>query len=862
MRDTTSSIDTGRTSWARSHLAPAELAATAHTHEAAELAVALGVDPEKGLSSADVAARLGIHGPNELEARRGPSLIGLLWEALTEPFVLMLLAAGLLAVLVGEVRDGVLVLIGLLPIVGADVATSYRAERALATLREQAAPVARVRRDGSIDRVPAAQIVPGDIVLISSGDIVPADMRMLRCSALMLDRSVLTGESIPEPTSVEPDPADAPLVDRRSVALSGTRAVQGAGEGVVFATGAASQLGSIASGLGGEERRRSPVQRELDRLVRILLVVAIGLIAITSGLALIRGEPIGVALLAGVAAAIAAIPEEPPVLLAVILGLGAYRLLRRKVLVRRLNAQETLSSVDLILTDKTGTLTRNELTLEAAYLPARELEGVELAGVAARALRAQDDAWQRARGDEPGSFTRSLTHTLAACGTAPDLDPADLIDAEPASGSHPYTRTRFREGERITELVLGAPEVVLKLIDGVDAGGVEPWHQLVAAHASAGRRLLLLAEAVDDAPLRPSALLAFSDPLRDDVGDALREAAAAGIQTVIVTGDHPLTASRIAAAAGLQQARVVTGDELQTWDEDRLGREIASLSVVARALPEQKLRLVDAARRIGRTVAVTGDGVNDAPALEHADVAVAMGSGSAVAKEASDLVLGDDSFATLMDGLREGRRMVANIQKGLVFLISTHVALLGFVLVATLYGVSQPLLPIQILWLEFFIDISTSVAFEREPAEPDLMANRPRSRSQLLLSNDLLLRLVAAGAWTVLGALVIIATHDGGLDHARWVAFNALVLSQVVRANANRSLTRPVLSLRPNGFLIAASLVAIAAQLAIPYVPVLAETFRATPLDAADWAMVAVVALTPAILAEVMRATRRRVWIA
>jgi Ca2+-transporting ATPase len=832
--------------------------ASPHAASAAAVAAALEADSSVGLAPAEAADRLALYGANELMARRRPSLLAMLWDAVTEPFVVLLLIAGLLAVAVGEVRDGLLVLVGLVPIVGADVVTGYRGERALEALRESAAPMATLRRGGTVVEAPAAQVVPGDIVLIAVGDVVPADLRLTSADALLIDRAVLTGESVPEPSSTEPDDRDAPIVDQHAMAFAGTRVVQGRGEGIVVATGPRSRLGRIAAALGGEERRRSPVQLELDRLVRILLTVAAGLIVITSGLALLRGEPIGVALLAGVAAAIAAIPEEPPVLLAVILGLGAYRLLRRGVLVRRLNAQETLSAVDLILTDKTGTLTFNELSLEAAFTPHGELSDGEMLEVARLTLRAQDDAWYRSRGSRAGSFTRALERAAAANGAPPILDPVLLIEAEPASGAHPYTRTVARRDDgRRQELVLGA---VLDVIAGVDDG--PQWHALVERHAEAGRRLLLLAAAEGDRPLQPVALLSFSDPLRPDVGDALSAATSAGIQTVVVTGDHPLTAGRIARAAGLSEGTSVTGDELAEWDDERLMSELPALRLVARALPEQKLRIVEVARRAGRTVAVTGDGVNDAPALEHADVAVAMGSGSAVAREASDLVLGDDSFSTLMNGLREGRRMVANIQKGLVFLVSTHVALLGFVLIATLYGFSQPLLPIHILWLEFFIDISASIAFEREPEEPDLMHQPPRPRGQPLLTRELLLRISGAGAWTAVGALVLIATLPGGLDHARWVAFNALVVGQVVRAYANRSLTRPVLTLRRNSVLFGAALVALAAQFAIPYVPLLAETFRAAPLGAHEWLLVAVVALAPAILAEVVRALRGRTWVA
>lgn len=848
--------------------------AAAHALPAADVAAALHVDPETGLSDRAAAERLAAMGPNVLVARSSPTLLRLLWGALTEPFVLLLLVAGLLAIAVGEVRDGLLVLIGLVPIVGADVVTEYRGERALEALRESSAPLAAVRRGGTVVEVAAATLVPGDVVLLAVGDVVPADMRLLRADALLFDRSVLTGESVPEAGSTLPDAAETGLVERHSLAFSGTKVVQGRGEGIVVATGTRSELGQIAARLGNEERRRSPVQLELDRLVRILLVVALGLIAITSGLALMRGEPIGVALLAGIAAAIAAIPEEPPVLLAVILGLGAYRLLRRGVLVRRLSAQETLSAVDLILTDKTGTLTLNQLSLDAVFTPDLELSGTEIERLAGLALRAQDDAWQRTLGGRVGSFTSALERFLAGRGLNTELDPTQLILAEPVTAATSFTRTVSRVDGQPLELFLGAPEVVLALVESRGSERTD-WHALVRAHAEAGRRLLLLASTSEGAP-EPMALLAFSDPLRTDVGDALAMATQAGIQTIVVTGDHLLTAARIADAAGLPPGAAVTGDELARWDEARLAAELPGLRLVARALPEQKLRIVEAARRLGRTVAVTGDGVNDAPALEHADVAIAMGSGAAVAREASDLVLGDDSFATLMSGLREGRRVVANIQKGLIFLVSTHVALLGFVLVATLYGFAQPLLPIHILWLELFIDTTTSVAFEREPAEPDLMRRPPRRRGAPLLASSLLARLAASGAWTALGALAIIVAYGSGqtgatggtaegtatFDHARWVAFTALVVGQLVRAYANRSLSRPVLTLGRNTVLVAACLVALVVQLVIPAVPLLADAFRATPLNGEEWLVVGVVAFAPAVLAEMMRALRGREWVA
>ncbi len=834
-----------------------------HARPAADVATALDVDPSVGLSTGVAEQRYVLAGPNEFERVERPSLARIVWDSFTEPFILLLFVAGVLAVALGEVRDGAFVLLMIGPMVGADVITEYRAERALEALRAAAAPMARVRRDGAVEEIPAASLVPGDVVLLRVGDVAPADLRLIRTEGLAFDRSVLTGESLPEAGREEPDPSGAPLAERHSVAFAGTSVVAGRGEGIVVATGLHTEFGRISAALGGQDRRRSPLQRELDRLVRILLAVAVGLIAITTGLGFLRGNPVTANLMAGISAAIASIPEEPPILFAVILGLGAYRLLRRGVLVRRLNAQETLGAVDLILTDKTGTLTQNRLALTALRTPAGNVGDPEQrVRLLVSALRAEEDAWSIATGARPGSFTRSLTAAVTAAGASAELDPRQLLEAEPVSDDRPYSRTRALRDGVAEELALGAPEAVLALTDRLDPAEHDDWHRLIERGADAGERLLLLAGRPDEAPWHPLALVGFADRLRDGIGDSMRQATAAGIQTIIVTGDHPLTAAAIARDAGMRGERVVTGDELATWDDQRLRQELPAMDIVARAAPEDKLRLVDAARATGRTVAVTGDGVNDSPALQHADVAVAMGSGSAVAREASDLILGDDSFATLMYGLREGRRIVANVQKGLVFLVSTHVAMLGFILIATIAGYSQPLLPIQILWLEVFIDMLTVVSFEIEREEPDAMKVPPRPRSRPLLDNGILGRIVLAGGFSAVAALVIMESHPGGFEHARWLAYSALVAGQAVRANANRSLRLPVLGLRPNPLLLVGGAITVAVQALIPYVPAVADAFRATPLGASDWVLVAVVALLPAAVAEAIRATTHRAWVA
>ena len=825
-----------------------------------EVAARLVSDPIEGLGSVQAATRLVEVGRNELQPAKRATLPRVLVEALTEPFIVVLAAAGLLAIALGEVRDGLLILAALVPIVGADVVTEYRAERALEALRSASAPSARVRRDGTGWQVPSAELVPGDLVLLRAGDVVPADLRLVAANGLLVDRSVLTGESLPEPVDPAADlPADAALGDRLTMVFQGTSVLDGWAEGFVVATGRATEFGRIAGSLEDPRRRRSPLQRELDRLVRILLLIALGLIVTVVAFGLARGEALGVTVLAGISAAIAAIPEEPPILLAVILGLGAYRLLKRGVLVRRLNAEEALGSVDLIVTDKTGTLTENRLAVAEVRTPKGALRGKARAQVLARAILTDESTW-RDDGGRVGSFSGALLGELGVEEALLARRGLTLLRAEPFRQGALMSTVALKTPEGERELRLGAPEAVIeRRTTGRDA---DPWLVLARRTAADGARVLALAERAPGQRWRTVALIAFADRLRDDVPTALAEVVGAGIQVLVVTGDHPATAAAVARAAGVPDGVSVTGEELDGWDDAQLDERLPELRVVSRAQPHHKMRLVRSAQRTGRTVAVTGDGVNDAPALQGSDVAVAMGSGSEVAREAADLVLGDDSFATLTFGLREGRRIVDNVLKGLVFLTSTHVALLGFVLLGTLAGFTQPLLPIQILWLELFIDVSTSVAFEGEPGEPDLMRRPPRPPGRPLLSPRILGGVALGGGISAVAALALLLWADGAAGHARWVAFTALVVAQAVRANANRSLTTPSWSLVPNRFLGAAAVIVVAIQVLIPFAPPLADAFRASPLGPLEWLLVLVVAIGPWIAAEAIRSRARIPWVA
>jgi len=834
----------------------------AHALAADAVAAIVRVDPRVGLTTADALGRATEVGPNALAAPDPPKVWRLVLQSAAQPFVLLLLVAGVAAALIGEVRDGLLILAGLIPLVAADVATEYRGEQALQALRAASAPRAQVRRDGRVVDLDAADLVPGDVVLLRIGDVVPADLRLCRAERLVLDRSVLTGESIPETMSVEPDEAATGVADRRSMAYSGTSVVGGRGEGIVVAIGDATEVGKIATGLATDERRRSPLQNELARLVRLMLVVAIGLIIVTVGLGFARGNPLSQNLLAGITAAIAAIPEEPPVLLAVVLGLGAYRLLRRSVLVRRLNAEEILGAIDLVVTDKTGTITQNRLAVASVTDGSGAVtDATTNLTLLLEALRAEDDAWEHGTEIRTSSFTQALERAIVSAGGSPHLDRAELVSAEPPTDARPYATTTARRSGQIETLFLGAPEAVLDLATGSPAQKLEEWRARIESLTSNGERVIALAKQVNQDAPSMLALIGFADPPRPGVAEAMATARRAGIHVLIVTGDHPTTASAIGRQVALAEGRVTLGSEIDGWTDREVADALPRLAIVARSVPATKERIVRLARAAGHLVAVTGDGVNDAPALHAADVAVAMGSGTAVAKEASDLVLNDDSFATLVYGIGEGRRIVDNVQKGLVFLLSTHVALLGFIFIATVVGYSQALLPIQVLWLELFIDLSASIAFEREPPEPDIMTRPPRPAGRPLLTRDLLGRIAGAGGFSALAALWLM-TWSGGGDHGRWLALTSLVIAQAVRAYSNRSLSLPVTRLSPNFFLLSTCLVVVAVQVLIPFVPPVADAFRASPLSTLEWVLVAGVALLPATVAELLRRAGRGPWVA
>ncbi|WP_168200788.1 cation-transporting P-type ATPase [Allokutzneria sp. NRRL B-24872] len=693
-----------------------------------------------GLSEAEAAARLLRDGPNEVAVERPPNMVTRFARQLAAPLTAVLLVAGVLSTTVlGQVVEGVGILVivvlnGVLAAVG-----EARADRAITALRELSAPTAVVDRGGRIRRLPTAELVVGDLVLLRAGDAVPADLRLVRTASMAVDEAILTGESVPSAK----EPGDS--------AFAGTVVVRGGGRGVVVAVGGQSAVGRLAASLGRPPR--TPLQRELAEVAKKL-----GLAAALVGLALVAvlwwRDPGAwqLALLAGVAIAVAAVPEGLPAVVTGALALGAHRMARRGAIARRLESVETLGSTSVLCTDKTGTLTTGKLAVVAAEPAVGALpEQLWLAAVRANEAERTPTGWT---GDPVDIALREAARKELA--REPVVE--QLLEAEPFDASTRRMATLRRTSSGTVLSVKGAPEAVLPLCDQDQA-------RLLSAQVdrmtSAGLRVLVLAEGNSSAgcepdwerflaecfPLRPLGVLGLADPLRESAVGTIAELRRAGIRVVLVTGDHPETAAVIAGRAGIDRDRVVTGAELAEHG-DRAAA-LLEANVVARVDPETKLALVEAHRATGAVVAMTGDGVNDAPALRAADVGVALAGtgGTDVARQAAALVVTDDDLRTVVDAVREGRRIHRNIRTVVSYLITANVKLVATVLamMALVPWVGVPLLPVQILWLNFMTEGPPALALGVDRAPGDLLADPPRRAGQRLLSARRSLLLVMGG---------------------------------------------------------------------------------------------------------------------
>ncbi|MFF5262346.1 cation-translocating P-type ATPase [Actinomadura viridis] len=863
----------------------------------AQVAEDLGTDSERGLASGEAAARLEREGPNTLPAarRRGPLARFLL--QFHSPLIYVLLVSAAVTALLGDRVDAAVIMGVVVANALVGFAQEARAERALVALAAMTRTVTTVVRDGRPRRLPSDALVRGDLVTLEAGDKVPADLRLVRASELQVDESALTGESAP----VAKDPGsalgDAVLADRRNMAYSGTFATYGQGAGIVTATGAATEIGLVHRLVDQATAVRTPLTRKIARFSRVVTVAILALAAVTFAVGVLRGQGVAEMVTAAVALAVGAIPEGLPALVTITLAFGVARMVRRNAIVRRLPAVETLGGTTVICTDKTGTLTRNEMTVTGVaaggrlyevtgtgYAPRGEvlldgspvgaaghpaLHACLLAGLACNDARVTEGehGWTLVGDPTEGA----LAVSAAKAGAARDGVP-ERLDTIPFSSERQYMATLHAGG---AVYVKGSVERILEMCDAqMGAGGrPEPLDrravaELAAAYGEQALRVLALARAdagpeadrLDAPPERPVflGLQAMHDPPREEAARAVRACRTAGIQVKMITGDHAATARAIGDRIGLR-GDVMTGAELAACPAADLPEAVERTAVFARVTPEQKLRLVRALQSRAHVIAMTGDGVNDAPALKQADIGVAMGrGGTEVAKEAADMILTDDDFASIEAAVEEGRGVFDNLVKFIVWALPANIGL-GLVLMAAILGGGElPILPVQVLWLNMTAVLVLGLPFAVEPHDDDIMRRPPRDPSLPLLTGPLAARIMLVSSVLLAGAFGLFhweQAHGASLAEARTVVVNVFAVTLLTYMFNCLSLDRPLLwhGVRRNPWIAAGVLALLVVQGVYTYVPGMNEVFGSAPLDGAAWARAVTVAVLSYVLVEVVK---------
>lgn len=893
---------------------------------ASEVLAGLGTDAQRGLPAEEARRRLSRHGRNELAGEKPVPAWRKFLAQFQDTLVILLLAAALISATLWLLeRDAALPYeaMAILAVVLLNALMGYfqqaRAERAVAALRQMSAAQARVIRDGAQRGIPAAELVPGDLILVEEGDTIPADARVVHSATLQAAEATLTGESLPVPKQAEALMAEAGLGDRANMIFSGTAVTYGHGRAVVTATGMHTEMGRIAGMLASAPEERTPLQRELDRVGRMLGMIVIAIAVVMVGTILLVEDIHGAraifdVLILGVALAVAAVPEGLPAVVTAVLSIGVQRMARRKAIVRHLAAVETLGSADVIASDKTGTLTRNEMTVRRVVTASGSVE-LEGAGYAP-----QGGIRQAEGGAVEGSLRTELLRTLLAAERANNAvlqkvedgrwtvqgDPTEgaLIVAArkaglegealearfPRIGEVPFSSERklmstlHRDAKRqncLTAFTKGAPDVLLERctheLVGEDTRPLSAGRRAAIMSANeelAGQALRTLGIAFRSLPQDMAAqhhpdtaleqglvflgLVGMIDPPREEVKLAVARARSASIRPIMITGDHPRTAVAIARELGIaQDGGVVTGAELQAMPDDALSRTVREVSVYARVNPEHKLRIVRTLQGHGATMAMTGDGVNDAPALKAADIGVAMGiTGTDVSKEAADIVLADDNFATIVAAVEEGRAIFANIRKFLRYLLSSNIGevmtMFFGVLLADLIGltalaqggVALPLLATQILWINLVTDGAPALALGMDPVDAGTMSRPPRPRGESVVTYRMWAGIFFVGAVMAAGTLLMLDMSlpggmiegSGDLRYGQTMAFTTLTLFQLFNVlNARSDEESAFRNLFTNHWLWAAILFSMALHAAVIYLPLLQQAFSTVPLSPGDW---------------------------
>ncbi|MFQ5950752.1 MAG: calcium-translocating P-type ATPase, SERCA-type [Candidatus Geothermarchaeales archaeon] len=867
-----------------------------HRHPVDTVVEELGSDATKGLSGTEAQSRLARFGPNELVERKRASSLGIFLSQFKNFLVIILIIAATASALVGNVLETIVILLILIAVAVIGFVQEFRAEKAIEAMKRLAAPSAIVVRDGLEKRIPARDLVPGDVILVRVGDKVPADVRLIRSSNLKLEEAPLTGESVPVPKDVESLDAVVPVADRRNMAFMGTVVTFGSGRGVVVGTGMGTEFGKIAGLLQEIEEKKTPLQMKLNEVGRWLGVTFILVSIIVASVGVLTGRTIAEMVVWGISLAVAAVPEALPAVVVTGLALGVQRMARKKALVRRLPSVEALGSTTVICSDKTGTLTKNEMTVRKLFYDGKEVEvtgrGYEPVGeflssegekVDARrdlslqtllrtgvlcneaSLQQENGMWHVI-----GDPTEGALLTLAA---KADLWKKSEETLNPRIGEISFEAVRkmmttihaTSDGGKVA-YIKGAPEVVLSLCSRILRNGKEgnlrdpKRKQVLEENRSlAAQALRVLAIAYRSLPpdLREYVpeemekelvfvgLVAMMDPPREEAREAVERCKTAGIRPVMVTGDHKDTGEAIARELGMMEEGdlILEGTDFEAMLDEELDNLVERVSVYARVAPEHKIRIVRSLKKRGHVVAMTGDGINDAPALKASDIGVSMGiTGTDVTKEASDMILLDDNFSTIVAAVEEGRSVYDNIQKYIAYLLQTNIAEIAIMFFAVLLGFDLPLFAIQILWINLVTDGLPALALSFDPADPDIMERPPRDPEESIFTRSMKLFVLGIAVMYTVEVLVVYGWLwiAGETARAMTMAFTLMAMLEMATVLNARSLKYPISQVGPlkNRFLIVAILFSVLMQLAVVYIPPLQSIFHTVPLGPTDWYLI------------------------
>jgi Ca2+-transporting ATPase len=864
-----------------------------------------------GLTASEAARRLAQYGPNELLTAHGVSPWEILFEQFKNVLIIILLIATTLSFFLGHGLEAVAIAVIVLFAVGLGFVQEYRAERAIEALREMAAPTATVLRDGQEIEVSGKELVPGDVTILTTGDKVPADIRLMDAINLQVEESSLTGESVAVTKQTEPfERKDISIGDRKNMAYAGTVVTYGRGRGLVVATGMKTEFGKIARMLEEVETGKTPLQLNLDKLGKQLARAAFVVVALIVILGLFRGQPFIEMFIFGVALAVAVVPEALPAVVTISLAIGVKRMVKRHALVRRLPAVETLGSTSVICSDKTGTLTKDEMTVRrifvagqiyevtgAGYEPVGEftrdgspIEATESLKLLLTAAALSSDArLSRTKDDDRASIKGDPTEgALLVAAVKAGLDKPSLDREFPRTGEIPFTSETKRmttlhdTPEGVVAYAKGAPEILLNSCTHLWTNdGEAPLTRQARAEilhvaqemASEALRVLVVARK-RNATLETAehemtflGLLGMIDPPRPEAKAAIKECFDAGVKVVMITGDHPLTAQAVARELGLLKGgRLVTGAELEVMDDEEFSSAVGEIEVYARVSPSHKLRVVTAFQERRDIVAMTGDGVNDAPALKKADIGIAMGiTGTDVTKEAAAMTLTDDNFASIVAAVEEGRAIFSNIKKYLMYLLSSNIGEIGLMAGASLLGLPLPLSAVQILYVNLATDGLPALALAVDPPEKDLMQRAPRDPRSGIFTRPVLALMLAGGLWsTIINLSLFVWARNSGRDveEAMTMTFVSLVLIQFFKAYNFRSDRHSVLN-RPfaNKWLNIAILWELLLLALIVYVPYLHDMFDTFSLTLKDWLIIIGLAATVSPVLEFVKWIERRGWL-